>query len=46
MRSGLPWGGEGIGVVWRAQDAVLGREVAVKDVVFPPPSSPCWSRLG
>jgi hypothetical protein len=25
-----------MGVVWRAQDAVLGREVAVKDMVFPP----------
>jgi eukaryotic-like serine/threonine-protein kinase len=24
-----------MGVVWRAQDAVLGREVAVKEVVFP-----------
>ena len=32
----LPWGGEGMGVVWRARDAVLGREVAGKDVVFPP----------
>jgi hypothetical protein len=25
-----------MGVVWRARDAVLGREVAGKDVVFPP----------
>src|SRR5918999_191888 len=26
----------GTGVLWRAQDVVLGREVAVKEVVFPP----------